>query len=49
VPTKFRVSSIIPTGLIVDSVVQDGGAIIVTRDVPVFVEIGGVALLALSL
>jgi transposase len=29
-PTKFRVSSLIPTGLIVDSVVQDGDAIIVT-------------------
>ena len=29
-PTNFRVSSLIPTGLIVDSVVQDGDAIIVT-------------------
>ena len=29
-PTNFRVSSLIPTGLIVDSVVQDGNAIIVT-------------------
>lgn len=29
-PTNFRVSSLIPTGLIVDSVVQDGEAIIVT-------------------
>jgi hypothetical protein len=29
-PTNFRVSSLIPTGLIVDSVTQDGDAIIVT-------------------
>ena len=29
-PNNFRVSSLIPTGLIVDSVVQDGNAIIVT-------------------
>jgi hypothetical protein len=29
-PTNFRVSSLIPTGLIVDCVVQDGDAIIVT-------------------
>jgi transposase len=29
-PTKFRVSSLIPTGLIVDSVMQDGDAIVVT-------------------
>jgi transposase len=29
-PTNFRVSSLIPTGLIVDSVMQDGDAIVVT-------------------
>ena len=29
-PTNFRVSSLIPTGLIVDSVTQDGDVIIVT-------------------
>ena len=29
-PTNFRVSSLIPTGLIVDSVMQDSDAIVVT-------------------
>jgi hypothetical protein len=29
-PNNFRVSSLIPTGLIVDSVMQDGDAIVVT-------------------
>src|SRR5450631_880532 len=29
-PTNFRVSSLVPTGLIVDSITQDGDAIVVT-------------------